>query len=70
MITKDFTHKKLPLLIFLLAVFMFIMSMVSNNVGRDTDIAARKAGDRLEQRIKVLDKYIAQASDTEKCDLL
>ena len=43
MLKKDFTHKKLPLLIFLLAFFMFIMSLVSNNIGRDTDSVAKKA---------------------------
>ena len=70
MLKKDFTHKRLPLLIFLLAFFMFIMSLVSNNIGRDTDSVAIKAGHRLEQRLKILDSYIEQASDTEKCDLL
>ena len=70
MLTKDFTHKKLPLLIFLLAFFMFILSLVSNNIGRDTDSVAIKAGHRLEKRLKILDAHIAQARDIEKCDLL
>ena len=70
MLKKDFTHKRLPLLIFLLAFFMFILSLVSNNIGRDTDSVAIKAGHRLEKRLKVLDAHIAQATDVEKCDLL
>ncbi len=70
MLTKDFTHKKLPLLIFLLAFFLFILSLVSNNIGRDTDSVAIKAGHRLEKRLKILDAHIAQARDIEKCDLL
>ena len=70
MFTKDFIHKKLPLLIFLLAFFMFILSLVSNNIGRETDLLAKKTGYRLQKRLEILDNYITQASDWEKCDLL
>lgn len=70
MFTKDFIHKKLPLLIFLLAFFMFILSLVSNNIGKETDLVAKKAGHRLHKRLEILDNYIVQAADWEKCDLL
>ena len=70
MFTKDFIHKKLPLLIFLLAFFMFILSLVSNNIGKETDLVAKKAGHRLQKRLEILDNYIVQAADWEKCDLL
>lgn len=70
MLTKDFTHKKLPLFIFLLALFMFILSLVSNNIGSDTDAIARKTEHRLSERLEILDRYALEALDTEKCDLL
>ena len=70
MFTKEFTYKKLPLLIFLLAFFMFILSLVSNNIGNDTDMVAQKAGKRITHRLEILDRYILDALDTEKCDLL
>ena len=70
MFSKDFLHKKLPLAIFLLAFFLFILSLVSNNIGSDTEAVADKAGYRLEQRLKILDGHIAEAMDTDKCDLL
>ena len=70
MFTKDFIHKKLPLLIFLLAFFMFILSLVSNNIGKETDLVAKKTGHRLQKRLEILDNYIVQAADWEKCDLL
>lgn len=70
MFSKDFLHNKLPLAIFLLAFILFVMSLVSNNIGSDTDAVARKAGYRLEQRLQMLDSYITEALDSEKCDLL
>ena len=69
-LTKDFTHKKLPLLIFLVAFFLFILSLLGNNTGHDTDMVARKTAHRLKQRIEILDSHILLAKDTEKCDLL
>ena len=70
MFSKDFLHKKLPLMIFLLALLLFVLSLVSNNMGSNTDTVANKASHRLKQRIEVLDRYIIDALDTEKCDLL
>ena len=70
MLSKDFLHKKLPLMIFLLALLLFVLSLVSNNMGSNTDAVANKASHRLKQRIEVLDRYIIDALDTEKCDLL
>lgn len=70
MFTKDFIHKKLPLLIFLLAFLMFILSLVSNNIGRETDLLAKKVSHRLQERLEILDSYVIQAADWEKCDLL
>ena len=70
MFTKDFIHKKLPLFIFLLAFFLFILSLVSNNIGGDTEAIARKTGQRLQKRLEILDRYVVEALDTEKCDLL
>ena len=70
MFTKDFAHKRLPLTIFLLAFFLFMMSLLGNNTGIDTEDVARKTGQRMKQRIEILDRYIQEAGDTQKCDLL
>ena len=66
MLSKDFLHKKLPLMIFLLALFLFVLSLVSNNMGSDTDTVAKKASHQLKQRLEVLDRYVIDALDTEK----
>lgn len=68
--TKDWLHKKLPLLALLLALLLFVLSMASNNAGTDTDKSAEDIAERVERRLKILDGYIAEAQATDKKELI
>ena len=48
----------------ILAVVFFIMSMIGNNVGDDTDNLARKVEKRAARRIEILDDFIAQIGES------
>ena len=67
--TKDWLHKKLPLLALLLALLLFVLSMASNDVG-DTDKTARDTAERIEKRLAILDSYIEKAQATDKEELI
>ena len=58
MFSRKLTYKKIPLLLFLLAVVLFVMSLSGNNLSHDTDKIARKTEKRIAQRIEVLDRHI------------
>ena len=58
MFSRKLTYKKIPLLLFLLAVVFFIMSLASNNQINNTEKIARKTEKHIERRIEVLDKHI------------
>ncbi|MBQ8838514.1 MAG: GHKL domain-containing protein [Bacteroidales bacterium] len=60
--SKDFTKKKLSVLILLLALFLLIISMTGNKAGNDTDFAADYIKHRLENRLELLDRYALQAA--------
>ena len=48
----------------ILSVVFFIMSMIGNNVGDDTDNLARKVEKRAARRIEILDDFIAQIGES------
>ena len=58
MFSRKLTYKKLPLLLFLLAVVLFVMSLTGNNISNDTEKIAQRTGNRIERRIEVLNEYI------------
>ena len=64
MFSRKLTYKKLPLLLFLLAVVFFIMSMASNNHGNDTEQIARKTEKRITERIEILQEHIEEVADS------
>ncbi|MBR2064190.1 MAG: GHKL domain-containing protein [Bacteroidales bacterium] len=68
--TKDWLHRKLPLLALLLALLLFVMSMASNDIGSDTDKTARETAERVERRLAILDEYIAKAQATDRKELI
>ena len=68
MFSRKFTYKKIPLLVFLLAVVFFVMSMAGNNTGDNTEEVAQKAESLVAKRVEILDKYVEEvlACDPEK----
>ena len=60
MFSRKLTYKKIPLLLFLLAVVFFIMSMSGNSIDHDTQRFARKTEKRIAKRIETLDKHIEE----------
>ena len=57
-------------MIFLIAFFLFMLSLLGNNSGIDTESVAKKTEYRLKQRIEILDRHIHEATDIDRCDLL
>ena len=64
--TKDWLHKKLPLLALLLSLILFVLSMASGNSDGNTETTARKVAARIEKRIEILDKNIDLAKNVEE----
>ena len=58
MFSRKLTYKKIPLLLFLIAGVLLIMSLTGNNLINDTEKIARKTEKRISKRIEVLDKHI------------
>lgn len=61
-----FIHTRLPLISFLTALLLLILSMAGNNAGEDTDKVAVRTGQRIESRLAILDSYITQALTTDR----
>ena len=70
MFTRELTYRKIPLLLFILAVVLFIMSASGNNTGDDTDDVARKTEKLIENRISELDHHVANAIESLPEDML
>ena len=64
MFSRKLTYKKIPLLLFLLAVVFFIMSMSGNSIDHDTQRFARKTEKRIAKRIETLDKHIGHVLES------
>lgn len=58
MFTRKLSYKKIPLLLFILAVVFFIMSMADHNAGDDTEEIARRIQNRVRTRTELLEKYV------------
>ena len=70
MFTRELTYRKIPLLLFILAVVLFIMSASGNNTGDDTDDVARKTEKLIENRISELDHHVDNAIESLPEDML
>ena len=64
MFSRNLTYKKIPLLLFLLAAVLFIMSLSGNNLSHDTEKIAKKTEKRIEKRIEILDRHIVDVINT------
>ena len=64
-INRQFIHNKLPLLIFIIALALFLLSMAGNNSESDTSRVAKTAKTRIEDRLSILDTYIEKALGPE-----
>lgn len=62
--TKEWLHKRLPLVALILALTLFVLSMASNNTISDTDKVAAMTADRIRQRLDILDQYIKKAEES------
>ena len=60
MFSRKFTYKKVPLLLFLLAVVFFVMSMTRNSLDNDTRDIAQKTEKRIVKRIDILNEHIEE----------
>ena len=64
MFSRKLTYKKIPLLLFLLAAVIFIMSLTGNNLSHDSEKIARKSEKRIAKRIETLDRHIDEVIST------
>ena len=64
MIRNWFTHKTFALAGLILALVMFVASMTGVGRLQDTDSIAERTADRVEKRLRTLDKHIANALQT------
>ena len=69
MFSRKLTYKKIPLLLFLLAAVLFVMSLTGNNLSNDTEKIARKTEKRISRRIQTLDKHIDEVINTPSSSL-
>lgn len=65
MFNQDFKRKRLPLLVLLLAMCLFILSLASNNADSNTDRAADRLAQRIRFRLERLDSYARAALENE-----
>ena len=65
MITREFIHRKLPLIGLVLALCLLVISMTGVNEVGDTDHWASNVSARVENRLEVLDRHIADAFENE-----
>ncbi|MBQ8421328.1 MAG: cache domain-containing protein [Bacteroidales bacterium] len=61
----DFFHRKLPLASFVLALVLFILSMAGKSAGEDTEKVAQRMAERIEQRLRILERYVLKAQTTD-----
>ena len=64
MFSRKLTYKKIPLLLFLLAVVFFIMSIAGNNPVNDIEKITEKTEKRIADRIEVLDSHIEEVANS------
>ena len=65
MFSRKLTYKKIPLLLFLLAVVFFVISIAGNETGDNTLKVARKIENKVAKRAAMLDGYVEDVLSTE-----
>ena len=68
MFSRKFIVKRLPLLIFIIALGLFVLSMAGNSHEGNTERIAKSAKHRIEKRLDILDTYITTALDPQTND--
>ena len=68
--TKEWLHKRLPLTALILSLLLFVLSMASNNAGSDTEKVARNTAEKIEDRLEILERYIEEALETDRKELI
>ena len=68
MFSRKSISRRLPLLIFIIALGLFVLSMAGNSSEGSTERMARAARSRIESRIEILDSYIGKALDEQLDD--
>ena len=63
--TKEWLHRRLPLLALLLSLVLFVLSMASGNSDGNTETVVKKTASRIGKRIEILDRHIDQARVVE-----
>ncbi len=58
MFSRKLTYKKIPLLLFLIAAVLFVMSLSGSNLSQDTNKIAQKTEKRITKRIGILERHI------------
>ena len=64
--TKEWLHRRLPLLALLLSLVLFVLSMAGGNSDGDTESIAGKTARRIVRRTEILDRHIDQVRETGK----
>lgn len=64
MMNREFTRKRLPLLILLLALGLLLLSLAGNSGHNDSDKAAARTAQRLEERLERLDIHVLRALES------
>ena len=65
MFDRKTINSRLTMVSFILAIAMFILSMASNSGIGDTERIAKSTRTRIEDRIEILEGYVAKALSTE-----
>ena len=68
MFNKENIIKRLPILLFAIALGLFVFSMVGNGNEGDAERIAKTARARIRSRIEILDSYILRALDNSLDD--
>lgn len=68
--TKEWLHKRLPLLALILSLVLFVLSMASGNSDGNTEEIAEETAGRIEKRLAVLDKYLEEARNADKDQIM
>ncbi len=61
---RKLLNKKVPLGIFIFALFLFIVSMAGNGSEGSSERAARRIGHRIQRRLEILDRHIDRTAST------
>ena len=61
---KRLLNKRLPLAVFILALFLFMLSMAGNDIEGNTERVAGRMENNIQQRLDILDRHIRKALDS------